>query len=247
MALVQYGDIITRMRGSIGGVTFHRNRAGEIARLRGATVRTLYPRQIDSQAIPSKFVRLWNDLTLAEQLQWNTFADANPHENVYGDVKNLSGFNYFFSVNYYIELGGGSLISTPPAFTLPTEINTFTLTVDASQILITFDEAYNDPNAYIVILSTRPLRRTTTSFRRFQVITKIDTSNPIATVDITSEWESVHGVPHPISDSGVYNIGVLIYSVHKTTGLITPAKFEIAELDLGGIGFWVIGDTFIIS
>ena len=99
MARVTYGAGVTDYKGSIGGVTYQNNASGAIARLRTKATVNPTASQAAYQNRLSYLVSLWASLTQLQKDAWDTFAAANDHTTPWGDIKTLSGYQWFMSCN----------------------------------------------------------------------------------------------------------------------------------------------------
>lgn len=119
MALVEYGSIITDIRGSIGGLTFQHTKSGKIARLKPSPFKHQNQSQQDKHKIVTSAVAQWHDLTLSEKLSWNAYADVNQREDRFGRMRSLTGFNWFYSINYNRLALGETFVKTPRLILYP--------------------------------------------------------------------------------------------------------------------------------
>lgn len=101
MAIVKLGTTVVGIRGTVGGITFAANRAGNYARAwgRGPAAQT-QARQLSN----SRFGQLgawWQALSSAQRDGWDALALLNPEPtyNSLGELIALSGFDYFTRCN----------------------------------------------------------------------------------------------------------------------------------------------------
>jgi len=121
MAKVKMGVVVTGLRGTVGGMTFSANRAGNYAKVwtRSANART-WRQSVRRQAL-SVNAMAWRDLDPGDQAYWDAFgADVgqeqmDPFDNGYY----LSGFQWSVKVNSWMKSVGRAAVSTPPAGTVP--------------------------------------------------------------------------------------------------------------------------------
>jgi len=249
MALVEFGALVTSLKGSIGGWTFQRNRSGNIVRLKPRT--TVNPTSKQT-VIQSEFVSLiqgFQALTTAQKLLWDDFATLNTKENKFGFAKTLSGQNWYQSVNFQRERLGLARLLVPPANLLPEQIVAFDLTVNLSKIEIS-NIFPNDPTDTGILIATTTANTLLTDKQRSAFReTKVETGGPFGTIDITAQWEATHGINWPAgSDLDCISVGVEIVPVRGTTG-ITGTR--IVKVNTGtasdlGIGEMAIGSTFVV-
>lgn len=250
MAKVQFGAIIDTITGSVGGWTFHRNRSGNIVRSRGAALRNSTAKQTLAHQTHIKFLQLFQALTQANKDLWNVFADTFTKTDKFGQIKTLSGQNWFESINFNRELVGLSILNAPPVRTLPVAVQDYNFTIGSSKIRIRFAPPFDPVNNALVIFTTPFNTRITTSQRQFQRLTKVITSGPFDNIDITLDWENTHEVPWPPSIPPLCGrVAVEVRTINKSSGIASTALSKTDEFVTGqeGIGFMAIGVDFIVS
>jgi hypothetical protein len=98
MAIVK-SHLFSVMAGSVGGITYLRNRYGSIvARSRTTPTDPNTPDQQSQRSKLSAGVAAWKALTPAERLSWEHYAKFTPWFNSLGDEIRLTGFNMYLSV-----------------------------------------------------------------------------------------------------------------------------------------------------
>jgi hypothetical protein len=165
MARVTYGPEVTEYAGSIGGVTFQKNRSGNIARLRPNPTVNPTSLQAGYQTNMSKLVAYWPTLSQDDKDDWDTFAAAHDHTTPWGETKTLSGYQWFLSCNLNRLLSFATPISSPPAWTAWSPPQAFTLTAAAGYLYLNWSPEYN-PNADVNFYLTLPLRQSSIKLRR---------------------------------------------------------------------------------
>ena len=125
MALFK-SSVLAQVSGSLGGLTFSRNRGGLYLRTRRIPVN---PGTEDQQTVRGYFANLasaWANLTAAQRTAWATYAANVPVTNRMGDQINLTGQQMFIRNNAArMRLGLSAVASGPTDFssatlTLPT-------------------------------------------------------------------------------------------------------------------------------
>lgn len=131
MALLKLGPMVADIRGSVGGVTFARNRGGAYARNRTAPLNPQSPRQVAVRTILAQLATAWTiTLTQAQRDAWELYADNVPLPNSLGELRKVSGLAMYVRTNsLIIDTGGLRLDAAPTIFTLG---NTVTPTVTIS-------------------------------------------------------------------------------------------------------------------
>jgi hypothetical protein len=220
MARVQYGPLVTAFIGSIGGITFQRNRSGEIARLRSGTKKQQTSKQSVSSAEFTRFLVLWNFIGLPDQIIWNDFAAANPFTDRFGTIKVLTGINYMMSINRVRELVGLGLIIKNPTPELPPAFDLETFLVDFADLKITQQSGLGVQVDGLMVFATGPISRATTSFRRELKLIHTQVGWNDDPITLTAGWAATYGYAWPPNgNAGGFNIGIQIVTVDFTSGI----------------------------
>jgi hypothetical protein len=126
MALIKTGGGVASISGSIGGITYSRNRGGPYMRNRSVPVN---PNSIYQQAVRgflSSLTVAWSQtLTLAQRQAWDAYAEAVPLSGPLGDPRNVGGLGMFIRCNVprlqagLSQVNDGPVIHTLAALTNP--------------------------------------------------------------------------------------------------------------------------------
>ena len=115
MAIVKYGGGVAEFRGSIGGVTFSRNKAGTISRIRK---KPRYKATSEAQRMSvalAYYTGLWHDvLNAGQRTAWRALAAATVWVNRLGDNYSPSGLNLYVRSNCLLHLAEDSRQDTAP-------------------------------------------------------------------------------------------------------------------------------------
>lgn len=101
MAIITLGELITGIRGSIGGTVFSANVAGPYARSWTQGPHRHTPSQETIRAVHARLGEAWQGLSDAQRTDWDDFAalDPEPTYNSLGEEIHLSGWQYFVRIN----------------------------------------------------------------------------------------------------------------------------------------------------
>ena len=100
MALIKLGGGVTDIRGSIGGTTFSRSKAGNYARGRVKPVNPCSNVQETRRTAISHLSRYWAlTLDAAERTGWNQYAAGTTWTNKLGEVITINGLAAFIRAN----------------------------------------------------------------------------------------------------------------------------------------------------
>lgn len=194
MARVTYGSGVTKFAGSIGGVTFQKNASGQIAKLRSNPTVNPTALQAAYQTNFAQLISFWSSLSQANKDTWDAFAVANQHTTPWGDLKYLSGYQWFLSINLNRLLDSLGALSTAPAFFLYSAPDAFTLAATAVHLRCEWAAPYNYANT-LKIFVTLPIRQSSMKLRRsLFYIGKTTAPDPISTLDITALFSSLANV-----------------------------------------------------
>jgi hypothetical protein len=231
MARVVYGESITELIGSIGGITFQRNASGPIARLKPKPPVNPSEGQSKQQHLLGTLVSHWPTLSSAEKTSWDDFAAAHNHFTPWGDEKTLNGFQWFVSCNLNLLLADEAIIDTAPAFASISPPDAFTLTADADSLNLIWASAFTVAPDYLFIYLTLPIRHSSLKLRRSMFLVKIDDTFNGTDLDITSEFEDLANVTWADFYSGSEcNIIARIIVVESGTGLASQFTSSLVKI-----------------
>jgi len=250
MAKVQYGAMITALRGSIGGWTFQENRSGNIVRLKPRCTSFKTARSSIAVSEMLQFVAAYTGLTPAQKADWEDFAEINDHQDRFGNVNTLTGQNWFISVNRNRQILGLSVLNSPPTLILPDGNSLFTLDIDATKLELTKSAPISPTDTALKIWATPPLGRSTTSLQSSLRLIKVMDATPFNPIDISPDWVDTFGCSWPPSGVGNrFTIGIMVQLVRISTGISIAGNTQLGALvdPPVGIGFMQIGTDFVVS
>lgn len=250
MAKVVFGAGITAIRGSIGGWTFHKNRSGNIIRLRGQASRESSEKQTRAHEKHQGFLTAFQRLSETNKILWDDFATTFTKIDKFGEDKTLTGQNWFESINQVRDLIGESILQSPPARDLPVAVPDTELIINDTTIKLDIGTGIDLSNTSFIIRTTSPFTRTTTSVRSALRLTKIIEVAASGIVDITADWEDTHNIPYPPSTIKIcMKISTMIQTVNKSSGITSTGLIISDELLIPGVGIGVmiIDSTFIVG
>ena len=155
---VKFGALITDGRGKIGGHVMSKNRAGAYMRTKVTPVNPNTGYQIAVRQRLSTCAIAWRGLGAAAILQWNAAVAAFKSTDIFGDLKNPTGFNLYCRLNCNLLLAGAAAISVPP---LPLAVSTLT-TLTPSQVhagatSITYAATPTPALHQLIVLASAPI------------------------------------------------------------------------------------------
>jgi len=106
--------LISDARGSLGGTTFARNRAGIYTRARVAPTQPRTTSQQDNRANFATLTQQWRTLSRTQIEGWNTLAGSTTLQDTLGHSYSPSGLQLYISCNRNLTMIGKPAISDPP-------------------------------------------------------------------------------------------------------------------------------------
>lgn len=194
MARITYGDIVTNITGSIGGVTFQNNRSGAIARLKPKRRATGSSLQSQRLIVTRQLNSIWHTLSLEQQNLWSSFADTYNIIGRSGVEKTVTGYNWFISQNWLSKLNSDTYNAEPPAYVLPSVPSAFTFNVNPDRAEIILESEDTDPDTVFLVYASAVL--ITSNVNRLKGFRYIKTwsGNPKNTLQIRAEYLATFGI-----------------------------------------------------
>lgn len=177
----KFGMVVVAGSGKIGGHVASRNRGGAYFRTK---VTPVNPQTTAQSAVRSSFTTFaqgWKALTDAQRSAWNAAVTNYARTDVFGDIKNPSGFNLYVRLNQNLVTAGLTEISDPVLPDSVADENILTAVPDASSQLFPVTFSFAVPaNAAIKVFATPQLSQGVTfvksEFRLVDVIPPAGTS-----------------------------------------------------------------------
>lgn len=197
----KFGAIVVDGRGKLGGHVASKNRAGSYFRTKVTPTNPQTAAQVNARSILATLSTAWASLTAANRLAWNNAVDLWKKTDVFGDLKNPSGFNLFVQLNSNLAHIGVAQIDTPPQPAAIGHWTTFTFLPDNSGTMVLTFAATPVPAGFAVIIEgTAPCSPGIKNANaRFRKITKLAAA--VATgEDIQAAYVTKFGAIAPIGD-----------------------------------------------
>jgi hypothetical protein len=119
----KFGAIIVDGRGKIGGHVASKNRAGSYMRTKVTPVNAQTSYQSTVRNRLTSLSQGWRSLTDAQRAAWNSSVSDYAKTDIFGDLRNPSGFNLYQKLNNNLLNVGQSAILLPP---IPQGVDAFT-------------------------------------------------------------------------------------------------------------------------
>lgn len=231
MARVIYGESITELIGSIGGITFQRNGSGTIARHKPDPPVNPSQGQSDQQYLLTKLVATWPTLTPVQKASWDALASAHDHVSPWGDVKTLNGYQWFLTCNLYCLLGSDAIQTTAPAYSPPAAPTAFTLIATAGDLVCSWGAAYTAVPDHLFIYLTLPLRHNSLKLRKSMYLVSVNNVFNGTSLSVKALFESLAGVSWAsFQGSADANIICRLLRVKDNTGMTSAFTTALVKV-----------------
>jgi len=111
---VKFGALMVDGRGKIGGQVASRNRGGAYMRTKVTPLNPNTASQQAARTLLTSYSQGWRNLTAAQRSAWNSAVSDFSRTDVFGDIKNPTGFNLYVRLNVNIENVNETPITSPP-------------------------------------------------------------------------------------------------------------------------------------
>lgn len=133
----KFGAIVVDGRGKINGHVASKNKAGAYFRTKVTPTNPRTTAQSGVRSIVSTLSKAWSSLTDDQRAAWNSAVSAYGKTDIFGDLRNPSGFNLFVKLNATLLGMGVAQIDVPPLPSAVGSVGAFTLVADnSSQTLV---------------------------------------------------------------------------------------------------------------
>lgn len=163
MALIQLGNGIANISGSVAGNTYSHNRYGRYIRNRSIPVNPNTDRQQNARAALAVLVERWAEtLTIAQRAAWSQYADGVTMLNRLSESIHLSGMNHYIRSNAQLAKQGYTIVDAGPVlFTIPDHDPALALAASegTQQWTITYDDTLawdNETGGYMFFSQGMP-------------------------------------------------------------------------------------------
>lgn len=114
MAKIKWGAAVVDGRGKLGGHVLSKNRAGAYIRTKVTPVNPQTGYQLGVRNRFTIYSQGWRGLTQAQRDAWNAAVSDFQRTDIFGDLRNPTGFNLYQRLNNNLVNVGAAAISTPP-------------------------------------------------------------------------------------------------------------------------------------
>lgn len=196
MARVQYGTIVTEIKGKNQGHVFQGGNVGFVLRSKGYTPGIGSTQRRKANANLSLFATLWRTLTGGQRTAWNALAPNWLFVNKFGQSYQGSGFQIFCSYNGYYNTINQAHVTSPGAPSAPPTLDFFSLAFSLAGTLDWEDSNSGDPGDYVSFYASAPVSPgRNKNHARYKLIATLP-SDGAPSYDLTTAYTSVFGIPN---------------------------------------------------
>jgi len=180
----KYGAIVVAGSGKINGFVASRNRAGAYFRTKVTPVNPQTTAQLAVRNRLGSLSQDWRGLTDVQRAAWNGVVSSFARTDIFGDLKNPTGFNLYQRLNNNLITVGEAAIDVPPVVSAVDEVGltSITATAGASTIAVVLTAAVPATSA-VKVFATAPQSPGVTFVKsEYRLITVLaaSTATPVA-------------------------------------------------------------------
>lgn len=219
----KFGAIVVDGRGKIGGHVASKNRAGSYFRTKVTPVNPQTDSQVEARNRLAGISSSWRGLTGAQRAAWNSSVADFAKTDIFGDLRNPTGFNLYQKLNNNLLNIGQSVILVPPAASAVDAFVSFGLTVEdatvAELVELTYDPAIAADHS-VKVFATPPLSAgvsfVKSEYRQIDVMLTADSSPFDITVEYVAKFGSTGAAGQKVfvklvqvrNDSGIEGVAL---------------------------------------
>lgn len=124
------GPLAGELRGSMGCIVATRNRYGAYFRVRVKPTVSTTEYATEAKARLATCTSNWHDLTAAQKLAWNEYAQGNPVVGSLGEQQILTGHVAYVGIGVRRMMAGSAALVVPPIIPPPDPLTALSVTAD---------------------------------------------------------------------------------------------------------------------
>ncbi len=216
---VKWGALIVEGRGKLGGHVASRNTAGSYLRTKVTPINPQTQFQEDARERFGSLSQSWRGLTEVERTSWNAAVGEFATTDVFGDLKNPTGFNLFQKLNNNLLNVSQSTIDLAPTPSAIATVGVGVLTVDVGVgDEITIAMSGSVPTATSMQIWATPGLSAGKSFAESEFrLLQVEAAAGTSPVDIKTSYIARFGTP-----SVGTKVFVFLKFVNDVTGQTSP-------------------------
>jgi hypothetical protein len=230
MARVIYSNLVNEIRGSVGGLTFHKNTSGSIVKLKPVSKRSGINSVNLNNIAFSALANEWAQLTQGERDQWTVYATAHIWYNRYNVVVALNGYNVFMSVNSLRHLCALPTLVIPDVYSMPAVPDNPVLNNNIASLSVDFDSTPASLDYWFICFLSPPNRLSYSKQRTQLRFAMAFQPQGVNYFDITTAFEAMYGLIWPFTGvDNSYRITSAFTAVHGPSGTQSIFQFSTSQ------------------
>jgi hypothetical protein len=210
----QFGAIVVAGSGKLGGHVASRNRAGAYFRTRVTPVNPSTADQSEARSRLASISQAWRALTAAQRAAWNAAVQDFARTDVFGNLKNPSGFNLHQRLNNNLTIVGSAVITSPPLVDDVYAPTTLSLVAsEATQAITATYTAAIPAGQAVKVFATAPQSAGVNFVKSEYRLTEVIVAADASPYNLGTEWATKFG-----SFAGGQKIFVKFVGVNSVTG-----------------------------
>jgi hypothetical protein len=195
MARVEYGAIITSLKGNIAGQTFQNGHVSKVLRNKG------YRKGSSTKARQAQVSNLivasagWRLMSVAEIEVWNGTADDWPFKDKFGNTYYGTGYQKFVAYTIALKLLGFPSVNAPEAPLNADDPGGFTITCDGSSSLLVDAVNVAGQDQFLQVFASAPMSRGRNGNNRRYRALPIVNMNGGDSWDYWNDYIAIYGIP----------------------------------------------------
>jgi hypothetical protein len=222
MARILYASQISELKGSIGGLSFQRNSSGTTCRLKPSRIQSAKTKQMPKQINFASAANAWHLLSQTDVENWNEYAAAHQKYNSWGELKTLSGYNWFMALYNNALLVGATPRTTCPAAYSPLAMQESDLVYTSSVLDFESSEFVHESH-YLVAYCSPPIFSYGQKDRSRMRFMKVFPPGTDSVWDFKDEWLAAFGfasLPAPATNQ--FAIMGAMLTIHESDFIASP-------------------------
>lgn len=226
----QFGAIVTDGRGKIGGQVMSKNKSGSYLRTKVTPVNRQTSAQQASRSRLASISQAWRGLTVAQRTAWNNAVGDYARTDIFGNLRNPSGFTLFQRLNNNLSAIGVALLSSPPVLRPVATVASADMAYITNYPAFEFATVDNVPaTSAAVFLASPPMSQGISPSINLCSVIKVRPAGSGYSYDMTTDYSAKFGV---VSSAGLLIAGYIKF-IDIETGLSVsnPLKSCISYVD----------------
>lgn len=190
---IKFGALVVAGSGKIGGHVASKNRSGAYLRTKVTPINPRTTSQVGARTRLGTLAIAWRGLTGAQRLLWNNAVASFSKTDIFGDLRNPSGFTLFQKLNNNLVNVGIAAIDVPPLpIAVPSLISLLPTQAPAGATSIAYTATPTPAGTVLIIKATAPLSPgksfVKSEFRQISKLAAAAASPYVATADYAAKF-----------------------------------------------------------